>query len=73
MGMSVLDIMDFVSNSVLMPIVAFFTRIFIGFVIKPSTIADEVKVTDGTFKGEKLFAVTIETIAPTSQLILLVP
>ena len=64
MGMSVLDIMDFVSNSVLMPIVAFFTCIFIGFVIKPSTIADEVKVTDGTFKGEKLFAVMINWIAP---------
>lgn len=64
MGMSVLDIMDFVSNSVLMPIVAFFTCIFIGFVIKPSTIADEVKVTDGTFKGEKLFTVMIKWIAP---------
>ena len=64
MGMSVLDIMDFVSNSVLMPIVAFFTCIFIGFVIKPSTIADEVKVTDGTFKGEKLFSVMIKWIAP---------
>lgn len=64
MGMSVLDIMDFVSNSVLMPIVAFFTCIFIGFIIKPSTIADEVKVTDGTFKGEKLFAVMIKWIAP---------
>ena len=47
-----------------MPIVAFFTCIFIGFVIKPSTIADEVKVTDGTFKGEKLFAVMIKWIAP---------
>lgn len=64
MGMSVLDIMDFISNSVLMPIVAFFTCIFIGFVIKPSTIADEVKVTDGTFKGEKLFTVMIKWIAP---------
>ena len=64
MGMSVLDIMDFISNSVLMPIVAFFTCIFIGFVIKPSAIADEVKVTDGTFKGEKLFTVMIKWIAP---------
>lgn len=64
MGMSVLDIMDFVSNSILMPIVAFFTCIFIGFVIKPSSIAEEVKVTDGTFKGEKLFTVMIKWIAP---------
>ena len=64
MGMSVLDVMDFISNSVLMPIVAFFTCIFIGFVIKPSAIADEVKVTDGTFKGEKLFTIMIKWIAP---------
>ncbi len=64
MGMSVLDIMDFVSNSVLMPIVAFFTCIFIGFVIKPSTISEEVKATNGKFAGEKLFTVMIKWIAP---------
>ncbi|MEY8430805.1 sodium-dependent transporter [Lachnospiraceae bacterium 48-42] len=64
MGMSVLDIMDFVSNSVLMPIVAFFTCIFIGFIIKPKTISDEVKVTDGTFKAEKMFNVIIKWVAP---------
>lgn len=64
MGMSVLDIMDFVSNSVLMPIVAFFTCIFIGFIIKPKTLADEVKITDGTFKAEKMFNVVVKWIAP---------
>ncbi|MGN1267650.1 MAG: sodium-dependent transporter [Dorea sp.] len=64
MGMSILDIMDFISNSLLMPIVAFFTCIFVGFVIKHKTIADEVKVTDGTFKSEKLFTVMIKWIAP---------
>lgn len=71
MGLSILDIMDFVSNSVLMPIVAFFTCIFIGFVIKPSTIADEVKLTDGTFKGEKLFTVMIKWIAPIFLILIL--
>ncbi len=64
MGMSVLDIMDFISNSVLMPIVAFFTCIFIGFIIKPKTVSDEVKVTDGTFKAEKMFNVIIKWVAP---------
>ena len=47
MGMSVLDIMDFVSNSVLMPIVAFFTCIFIGFVIKPSVTFTSSAIVDG--------------------------
>lgn len=64
MGMSVLDIMDFVSNSVLMPIVAFFTCIFIGFVIGPKTLADEVKATDGTFKAEGMYNVVIKWVAP---------
>lgn len=71
MGMSVLDIMDFISNSVLMPIVAFFTCIFIGFVIKPKTLADEVKVTDGTFKAEGMYTVIIKWIAPIFLVIIL--
>lgn len=64
MGMSVLDIMDFISNSVLMPIVAFFTCIFVGFIIKPSVIADEVKATDGKFRAESLFTIMIKWVAP---------
>ncbi len=64
MNLSVLDIMDFTSNSVLMPIVAFFTCIFIGFIIKPKTLADEVKATDGTFKAEGMYTVVIKWVAP---------
>ena len=64
MNLSILDIMDFVSNSVLMPIVAFFTCIFIGFIIKPKTLADEVKATDGTFKAEGMYTVVIKWVAP---------
>ena len=60
----ILSFFDFVSNSVMMPIVAFFTCLIIGFVIKPKTIVDEVKATDGTFKSEKLFTVMIKWIAP---------
>ncbi|MEF9946634.1 MAG: sodium-dependent transporter [Lachnospiraceae bacterium] len=63
-GMSILDIFDFASNSVLMPIVAFFTCIFVGHVIKTKVVSDEVKETDGKFKGEKLFVVMIKWVAP---------
>jgi len=63
-GLTFLDLFDFVSNSVIMPIVAFFTCVLVGFVIKPKAIADEVKETDGTFKSEKLFTVMIKWIAP---------
>lgn len=63
-GMSILDTFDFLSNSVLMPIAAFFTCIFVGYVIKPKTIINEVKESDGTFKSEKLFTIMIKWIAP---------
>lgn len=59
-----LTFFDFISNSVIMPIVAFLTCVLIGFVVKPKTVIDEVKVTDGTFKSEKLFTVMIKWIAP---------
>ena len=63
-NLTFLDLFDFVSNSVIMPIVAFFTCVIVGFVIKPKTISDEVKETDGKFKSEKLFTIMIKWIAP---------
>lgn len=70
-GMSILDIMDFISNSILMPILALFTCIFVGFIIKPDVISDEVRVSGGTFKSEKLFTVMIKWIAPILLVVIL--
>ena len=72
MKMTILDIMDFLSNSVLMPIVALLTCIFIGFIVKPKVIIDEVKESDGKFSGEKLFTVMIKWIAPVFLVLILV-
>lgn len=63
MGMSFLDFFDFVSNSLLMPVVAFLTCIFVGFWIGPKVISEEVK-NSSAFKREKLFVVMIRYIAP---------
>lgn len=63
LGMSILDFFDFLSNSVLMPVVALLTAVFVGFVIKPKTIIDEVELT-GRFSGKKLFIIVIKWIAP---------
>ena len=71
-GMSILDIMDFVSNSVLMPIVALFTCIFVGFIIKPKAVADEVKGSDGSFKAEGMFNIMIKWVAPLFLIIILI-
>ena len=63
LGMSILDFFDFISNSVLMPIVAFLTCIFVGYVIKTKVVVDEVKISS-KFKREKLFNVMIKYVAP---------
>ena len=69
---NILDIFDFVANSVLMPVVAFCTCVLVGFILKPKTVSDEVKETDGTFKSEKLFTIMIKWIAPVFLVIILV-
>ena len=64
LGMSILDAFDFISNSVMMPIVAFFTCVLVGFIVGPKIVADEVKVSDGKFKSEKMFTVMIKWVCP---------
>ena len=69
----ILDIMDYLSNSVFMPIVALLTCILIGWVAKPDVIIDEV--TNGgqkKFGRKKLFIVMIKYIAPIMLFVLLV-
>ena len=61
--MTILDMMDFITNSVLMPILALLTCIFVAWVIGVSVISDEVKLSS-KFKREKLFNVMIKYIAP---------
>lgn len=70
-GMPFLDFFDFISNSVLMPIVAFFTCIFVGYVLKPKTLVEEVEVS-AKFKRKKLFEVVIKYIAPICIILILI-
>lgn len=70
-GMTFLDMFDFFSNSILMPIVALLTCIYIGYVIKPRTLTEEI-ANGGEFKREKLFNVMIKYIAPICIVLILV-
>lgn len=63
-GMDLLSFFDFITNSVLMPIVAFITCILVGYVVKPQTIIDEIESSGCKFKGKKLFIVMIKYVAP---------
>ena len=70
-GMQILDFFDFISNSIIMPIVALATAIFVGFFLKPRGIIEEVEIS-GEFKQKKLFSVMIRYIAPICILAILV-
>ncbi|MBE7049920.1 MAG: sodium-dependent transporter [Ruminococcaceae bacterium] len=63
-GLTFLDFFDFISNSVLMPIVAFFTCIFVGYVIKPQSLVDEIETGNMKFKKRGLFTIVIKYFAP---------
>ena len=71
-GLQLLDFFDFISNSVIMPIVAFFTCILVGYVIKPKAIIDEVETNNTKFKAKNLFVVVIKYIAPIFIVLILV-
>ena len=71
LGMSILDFFDFVSNSVLMPLVAFLTCIFVVWFVGLQSIVDEVKLSS-RFKQEKMFCVMIRYIAPVCIILILV-
>jgi len=68
----ILDYMDYISNNVIMPIVAILTCILVGWVIKTKTITDEIKRNNEVFGREWLFKLMIKYIAPVLLLVLFV-
>ncbi len=68
--MQMLDFFDFVSNNIMMPIVALITCILIGFVAKTKYVEEEVE-TNAKFKSKKLYRVMIKYVCPVCMLIIL--
>ena len=60
----ILDIMDYVSNNLLMPVVAISTCILIGWIIKPDAIIKEITKNGEKFGRKGLFIVMIKYVAP---------
>lgn len=63
LGMQFLDFFDFISNSILMPIVAFFTCILVGWVVGTKVVSDEVEK-NFAFRRKRLFEVMVRYVAP---------
>ena len=65
-----MDVLDYISNYLLMPIISFLTCILIGWVVKPKWIIDEVESSGAKFSRKKLYAIMIKYIAPALLLVL---
>ena len=65
-----LDIMDYISNSFLMPFISLLTSILIGWVIGPKWIIDEVEKNGERFGRAGLYRVMIRYVVPVVMLIL---
>jgi len=71
-GQQILDILDYISNSILLPIVSFLTCILIGWIAKPETVIDEVTsgLNGKKFKRQTLYIVMIKFVAPVLLLLI---
>lgn len=66
-----LDVMDYVSNSCLMPIVAIGTCIMIGWVIGPGMVVDEIERSDCRMGRKRLYVAMVKVVAPILLTVLL--
>lgn len=67
----ILDLLDYISNSCMMPLVAFLTCILIGWVVKPETVMEEVQYGGVVFRRKRLYVVMIKFVAPILLFVLL--
>ncbi|MBO4243023.1 MAG: sodium-dependent transporter [Clostridiales bacterium] len=67
----VLDILDYVSNNILMPFLSIATCILIGWILKPKTVIDEVTRNGEKFGRKGLYIAMVKFIAPLCLIFLL--
>ena len=67
----ILDILDYISNYVLMPVVSIATCIYLGWIVKPKSIIQEITLNGEAFRREKLYLVMLKYVTPAMLLLLL--
>ncbi len=65
-----LDIMDYISNSVMMPFIALLSTILIGWIVTSDYVIDEMQRNGETFHRKKLYRVMIRFVAPVMMFVL---
>lgn len=65
-----LDVMDYISNSVMMPFISLLSTILIGWVATPAFVIEEMESSGHPFRRKKIYVVMIRYIAPVMMFIL---
>ena len=65
-----LDIMDYISNSCMMPLIAFLSSIFVGWIMKPDWVIEEVEHGGKKFRRKGLYIIMIKYFLPVIMFIL---
>lgn len=65
-----LDVMDYISNSFMMPLISLLSTILIGWILKPKFIIDEMEASGHRFRRKQLYYVMIKFVTPVMMLIL---
>lgn len=66
----ILDVMDYISNSFLMPAISFLSCIFIGWIMKPSWVAEEMEAGGYKFGRKRLYYFMIKYATPVMMAVL---
>lgn len=72
LGMDFLSFFDYLSNSVLMPIVALSTCILVGWVVGTKTMTDEITRNGEVFGRQKIYEVMVKYVAPAGLITILI-
>ncbi len=62
-GFDILDFLDFISNSILLPLVGMLTCIMVGFAVKPEVIINEIELNE-KFTIKKFYIIMVKWVAP---------
>ncbi len=65
----ILTFFDFLSNNIMMPVVALITCILIGYVAKTKYVEDEVQL-NSEFKSKKMYRIMIKYVAPVFMVVI---
>mgnify|MGYP001159057982 FL=1 len=71
-GMQFLDFFDFLTNSVMMPIAAMLTSLFVSRIVGMKRMEEEIMHGESTFRRKKIFIVMIKYLCPVFALIILI-